>query len=868
MNSGAAERRLGRRPGVRGVGRVVTFCLSAALLLPAPLGYAMGSGGPAALRPPVQLLSLRLLPQDVALSGLKASQRLLVLGQYADGLERDVTRQSRFSVSDPDLARIDENGRLVAVKDGQVRVSAELGGLSAAMAVSIRGAQEERSFSFARNVSGIFTKRGCNFGDCHGGVKGKGGFKLSLNGINPKADYQWILEGGVYQVLTAEPGEPKVPRVNLEDPEKSKLLQKPTFAVPHGGGERLKVGSDDYAVILNWIRQGAPYGEGSSREYLRTARLEVFPQEVVLERNGSHQLLVIAHLSDGRREDMTEDVLYRPLNPEVVRVTPKGVVQAVGRGETAVLIRSAGHALSARMGVISEPIADYPDIPRENFIDDFVFAKLRKFHIFPSELSSDAEFLRRIALDLTGTLPPSRRVREFLTSKDPRKREKLIEILLNCPEYVNYWTFRFADLLRAGLGAYRAEPLLSWEWVRSSIARNKPYDQMARERIAAEGYNGPSRHFLHIGEKAHFEKLMAEEVRVFLGRRLDCAQCHDHPYDVWTQDQFWGMAAFFAKKNVTMWNAGQVVYDDPQGAELNYGEMGETSLKFIKAIHPRTKEKVEPTFLDGTVLSEEKRDDPRAAAAQWISSHPGFAETLVNRMWSYFFGRGLVNPVDDFGLRNPPTHPELLRALARDFRENGHDLKRLIRLIVRSRTYQLSSIPNETNRSDEINYSHALPRLLEAEVLLDAISAATGLPETFQDRRKTGVLAPGTRAINLTLPAKYDSRFLEIYGRPIRTTVPERDRAPNLAQALHMFVGRAYTEKLSQEGSRIDRLLERGASDRKIIDELYLATLSSHPEEEVQTRLEKMIAKKPSRRKAFEDLLWALICSREFAYNH
>ena len=350
------------------------------------------------------------------------------------------------------------------------------------------------------------------------------------------------------------------------------------------------------------------------------------------------------------------------------------------------MIRSAGRAAEARFGVIGEAIREYPEIPRQNFIDEEVFGKLRRFHLIPSELSEDGEFIRRVCLDLTGTLPPPERVREFLGSREEDKREKLIEALLESPEYVDYWTFRFADLFRVR-GHYRWVHVY-WEWVRRSLAENKSYDQMVRESIAAQGYDGPSRIYLIDNNKPPaLERVVAEQFRVFMGRRMDCAQCHNHPYDRWTQDQFWGLAAFYRRVTNTDWAFDNVVFDDPDGHEVNFGE-GKSTLSFRENRHPRTRQLVPPTFLDGRVLPGRDRRDLRRELAAWMTTHPYFAQATVNRMWGHFFGRGIVDPVDDFRLGNPPTHPNLLDRLARDFQEHGYDLKHLMRRIVSSRTYQ------------------------------------------------------------------------------------------------------------------------------------------------------------------------------------
>ncbi len=804
-----------------------------------------------------RLLSLKLVPEEVTLWGSGARQQFLVLGTYADGLERDVTLRSRVSISDPAVATVGEGARVLALADGRAVLKAELDGRVAKANVRIEDSQNERPFSFTRDIGAILTKRGCNGSECHGAVKGKGGFKLSLNGRSPQNDQRWIVEGERYHGLAPASG-PNNPRVNTQEPEKSLLLLKPTLSVPHGGGKRFGVGSSDYRAILNWVRGGAHYGEEDGQRSAEIDSIEVFPQEAVMDLAGKQRLLVTARLSNGRREDITEHVRYVSNNPEVVEVTPQGLVRGVARGETTVIIRAAGHAASTRVGVISRPILDYPDAPRGNLIDDHIFSKLRRFHIIPSELSSDAEFLRRVCLDLTGTLPPPERVREFLASEDSRKREKLIEILLASPEYVDYWTFRFADFFRvmwSNASAYRA-------WIRKSLAQNKSYDQMARERVSAQGVNGPARHyFKRTGEILLPEDRMTEDIRAFMGLRMDCAQCHNHPYEVWTQDQFWGMAAFYGR--VSRVRDAGMIFDDPAG----HGERREP-----RVLHPRTHKEAQPQFLDGALLPESGRADPTMRLAAWVASpdNPYFAKVIVNRMWAYFLGGGLVDPVDDFRSTNPPSHPDLLEGLARDFEEHGYDVKHLIRLIVQSRTYQLSAEGNETNKDDEINYSRALPRRLEAEILLDAISRVTDVEEKFVIDHYVGggVELPGTRAIHL-VPESSPTHFLDVYGRPpLRETIPVRERQANLAQALHMLAGSTYTRKISEAEGRLDRLLKDNASDEQMIEEFYLAALSRFPTDRELAELETAIRRLPSRRKTMEALVWGLIASREFTYNH
>ena len=813
------------------------------------------------------LLSIYLEPKEMTLRGKDASQRFVVMGRFADGVDRDLTASSQLSIVDATRARLEGTARVVALADGQTSLHARLGHHQTEALLHIRQADRPLPFSFGRDVGSILTRRGCNGSDCHGGVKGKGGLKLSLNALHPRQDYEWIVQGGVYQVMSTESGGERRPRINLEEPERSLLLLKPTLGVGHGGGKRLEVDSADYRTLLSWIRQQGPYGD-QSEATRRIHRIEVFPPEGVLEEGEAQQILVTARLADGSRQDITDEVLYLSNHPEVVQVSPGGWVQGVSRGETAILIRAPGQVASARFGVIGKRLTDYPETPAaHNFVDEHVFAKLRKFNIVSSGLSSDQEFLRRVCLDVTGTLPPPGRVRHFLTSRDPGKRMQLVDALLRSPEFVDYWTFRFSDLFRVASAATGgpAHAYVYWLWVRDSIAQNKPYDQMARERISAQGYEGASRHFLPFGEEPRAEDIMPEELRVFFGRRLDCAQCHDHPFESWSQDQFWGLAAFFGRISRTEWPGfgPGVIFDDPDGRDPDYGESPES----VQVIHPRTQELARPAFLDGTLLASHQASDWRLHLARWVTSHPYFAEAIVNRMWAYFFGRGLVEPVDDFRASNPPTDPALLQALARYFRENGHDLKGLIRLLVQSRAYQLASLPNASNEWDAINYSHHVPRPLDAEILLDAISSTTGVPEIF-DNSHQGQAPPGTRAIQLKISDAYASVFLDMYGRPNLERVPERSVKPSLTQALHMLVGSTYTDKLGQKGSRLDGLLKQAGSTREVVEELCLAALARLPSLEEWSGVEKALQRRGDRREVLEDLLWALISSREFTYNH
>jgi hypothetical protein len=802
---------------------------------------------------------------------------LLVLGVLEDGRTRDLTRDVRWNVSNPDIAQVDAEGLLKLAHDGAIVVTASVNGRQAQARFEAHNVEANRPFEFGRDMERIFTRQGCNGTTCHGGVKGRGGFKLSAGGLFPKEDYEWIARGGTYQVLTAEVKGPRIPRINLDAPEKSLLLQKPTLSIPHGGGRRFPVNSADYSAILKWIQAGAPFGVESTASN-QVVRLEASPAMLALEQGEEHKFLVTAHFADGRTEDFTDQASFTSNDREVASVDGTANVRALAPGETAVLIRSAGQAAAVTVGVIEKLDGQHVQVQPQNFIDEFVFHKLRRLRIAPSDRSTDSEFLRRVCLDLTGTLPPPQRVLEFLTSRDPKKREKLVDTLMATPEFVDYWTFRFSELFRVSVfanGEYPKWSQMYGEWVRDSIATNKPYDRMAWERISAQGYDGPTRHYLPFDVLGLPGETMAEDVRVFFGRRLDCAQCHNHPYEAWTQDQYWGMAAFFARQYLLRGTSDTdkeyVIVDRPLDEEMGNADVNRT---WPKLVHPRTKAELKPTLLDGTVVTVGSRQNPRRPLADWMVRQPYFAQAAVNRVWSYFFGRGLVEPVDDFRSTNPPTHPELLNRLTDDFRLHHYDLRHLMRVIVTSAAYEVSGQVRDGNEHDRTNYSHSQPRPLDGEVLLDAICDLTGAPETYKSDGKGGKgkggesPVPGTRAINLGEPDLFYSRFLDVYGRPNGLTVPERNSKPNLGEALEMLAGRVYNEKLAAPGGRLQRLLIAGKSNDEIVSEFYLAAYARLPEPVEMKAVTGLIGKADNREEGLKHFVWALLSSREFAENH
>jgi len=796
--------------------------------------------------------SLRIEPAKAQLFGASATQRFLVLATDQFGLTRDVTSRTSLRVFDTRVAKIDARGQLSALADGDTTLEAIWEGQTTTAKISIEQSSLKRTVNFARDVVGVLTKAGCNASECHGGVKGRGGLKLSMNGLNVREDYRWIVEGGVYQVLVPEPAEPIKPRVDVADPTESLLLLKPTLTEPHDGGERLVLDSPDYKKVLDWIKAGAPQDEPGS--VTSVERLDLFPKDPVLERGGKHRLLVTARLEDGRSEDVSTEVRYESTNPDVVTVDGEGQLQAHKTGEVIVFAHAPGRSTQARVGVIEAPTRAYPEVPTRNLIDELIVAKLRHLHLVPSDLSSDEEFLRRVCLDLTGTLPPPERVPEFIADPDPQKREKLIDALLDSPEYVDYWTFRFSDFFQVTYRNARTYKL----WIRESIALNKPYDQMAREHVGAQGNTAPTRNFFKAnGGMMSPGQKMSADARLFLGVRLDCAECHDHPFESWTQSQFWGLAAFYGPTTRTL--EGALFFEHATG-------------RGARVMHPRLKTKVEPRFVGGETIGDKANTAPRRRFAEWMTKpgNPFFARSIVNRVWSYFFGHGFVDPVDDFKDTNPPTHPELLDALARDFEEHGYDLKHLMRRITQSRTYQTSGTANATNGNDKINFSRSLPRRLDAEVLLDAITSVTRVNELFTIHEYVGGGSEprGTRAIELVAEVT-PSQFLDVFGRPpFREAVPVRDYRVTLKQALHTLVGSAFNEKIAREDGRLDRLLKRNVDNSELITEFYLAALTRFPRPDELADLQALLNEASDRRKAIEHLVWALIASREFTYNH
>lgn len=717
-----------------------------------------------------------------------------------------------------------------------VRVSLVL--LSAALAA----AGEKPKLSFVKDIVPIFTKSGCANSNCHGSIRGQAGFKLSLFGYEPDLDFDAIVKN--------QDGR----RINRSDPAKSLILLKPTFSTPHGGGERFKVASLEYEAILDWIRDGATYDSAGSP---RLKTLRVTPEEITLIGIGTkHQLSATGAYTDGSSEDLTRKVQYTPNDESVVEVSPSGEIQTRRVGETAIMVRTLGKAVAARIAVVAEPpMANYPDVPRNNFVDELVFTKLRRLNIIPSPVSSDYEFLRRVYLDTVGLLPTLDETKEFVESREPGKRARLIDRLLARPEFAEVWATRFADLYRTGLldQGYKGGRLM-YNWLRKSMLEDKPYNQYATELLTASGqlkFN-PTANFYYVTEFSEPENIATDISQVFLGVRLECARCHNHPWEKWTQDDFWGFAAFFGRMGI------KDTYENDESQVL---------LKVKgEVIHPKTKKPIGPKYLDGPSEVEAPDEDVREKLAAWITSpkNPWFARAITNRMVKHYLGRGMVEPVDDFRVTNPPSNQALLDALAKDFVDNGYSLHHMVRVILNSRVYQLTSEPNETNRGDTINYSRYYVKRLMAEQLADSIAEVTGVPEKYP-----GYML-GTHA--MAIPQGAPSYFLATFGRmKAREVICERDSQPDMVQAMHLISGETLMRQTTAKGGNLDQwMADASLTDEDVVRRIFLAAVVREPDHrEIETALLPLQSKGgESRRQAFEDVLWTIFNSKEFLFNH
>jgi hypothetical protein len=839
--------------------------LAAAFAAAAVLGPALAPGSPPA-SPPLaeslvpgdsELVELAVHPPAISLRGADRAARLVVTGLYSNGGARDLTREVAYAAADPAIALVDAGGLVKPAADGSttIRITAGADGeLERTVAVTVASAATDLPINFPNDIVPIFSKHGCNAGGCHGKSGGQNGFQLSLFGFTPQVDYASLTRDS------------RGRRVSPAAPEHSLLIRKATGVLPHGGGQRFAPGSPDHRLIGRWIRSGLPYGKPDDPT---VAGISVYPLARALARGGRQQLAVTATYTDGRSEDVTARAQYSVAEPDYLEVDARGLVSALDvPGQGAVLVRYQGQVAVFRALIPSggDP-SRFPRPAARNYIDEHVFRKLEALGIPPSGLATDAEFLRRAAIDLCGTLPGAEEAAAFLADPDPGKRRKLVDRLLERPEHASYFALQWADLLRNRRGGEeRAAPITIGfhGWLEESFRTNQPFDRFARAILAAEGSiaDNPPVAWYRALENPH--AIADDAAQVFLGTRIQCARCHHHPFEKWGQEDYWRFADFFARldRKHEPVTTRFTVYARRGTSEITDDER--TSASYRKTYRGLK-------LLGGADVAEDPDVDPRERLADWLVSpeNPFFARAAANRFWKHFFGRGIVEPEDDLRDTNPPSNPELLEALARDFAAGGFDVRRLIRTITDSAAYQLSAVPNELNRADRQNFSRHQPSRLPAEVLLDALDQVTGRKTRFRGVRRDA------RAIDLPDEGSR-GYFLEVFGKPERAAACSCERSGDitLPQVIHLRNSREMEERLRADDGRAARYARDPRPLAERIRELFLAAFSRPPSAEEAAAAEQHLARGDgkdgapgSSRRAWEDLIWALVNTKEFLFK-
>jgi Protein of unknown function (DUF1553)/Protein of unknown function (DUF1549) len=805
--------------------------------IPAP---AKQVDAPASIKPAEPVLTIS--PESFTITADDPGLQLLAV-RNAAGASRDLTTKVKWTVEPAGLVELEPGGYLRPVGQGVVTVTAALEGQTASSRITLES-RAARSWDFAEDIVPMFTRLGCNTGACHGKADGQNGFHLSLFGYD---------RGGDFRALARDGGQRRLSRLV---PEQSLLLAKATGTVAHGGGRRLTVGSPEYRTLLAWVRDGAPEQHG--KPHGPVVRVSVEPAVAPFAEPGPRQLRVMAHYQDGHQRDVTRLALYRVNDDAAASVDANGQAALLRRSETDLIVRYQSYVMSSRLSTVINPdlAFDFSKAKRRNFIDDELLKRLEALKVPPSPSASDAAFLRRVSLDLTGEQPAPDEIRRFLADHDPDKRVKLIDRLLASPEFVGFWRIKLGDLLqissaRQNNGAYRYQA-----WVDGCLKKNEAWDQVVRTLLTAVGdptdieTGGPVNYAMDAIEPNVQAELTAQR---FLGLRIRCAQCHDHPFDIWTQDAYFGLASIFAKvQRGGMGGPGAM--------------MGRNTISINpkgQVVHLRTKQPVEPRLLDGKPVKVAANEDPRKQLAAWMTApdNPYFARATANWVWAQLFGKGLVDPPDDMSAANPPVHPELLGALARHFVDGKFNLRDLIRTIAVSETYGLSSATVPGNDRDIRLFSHQLARPLTAHQMADALAQATDVANRFQ-----GV---ARRVIDLPDPMTANT-LLDTFGRCARTTICGSTPAPalSLRQALLLIGGEVIESKVENLNGYLSSALKLDLEPEELVENLYFRTVCRPPTAEETSHWTAELKHASSRQEAAEDLFWALLNSREFAFNH
>ena len=823
---------------------------------PAHVAMALWLASVGALGAAAAPLRLEFRPgtSEVALRGKDAARQVLATVAGDDGSERDLSREVRWTVEPATLASVDRSGRVTPLADGIGKlVATTKDGASASLPLSVADSAAAAPIHFANQIVPVFTKNGCNGGGCHGKAAGQNGFRLSLLGFEPTEDYEHLVK------------EARGRRLFPASPERSLLLTKGTAQLPHGGGKRIEPGSDDYNLVVRWIRQGMPVGRADAPS---VARIEVFPSERTMPLDAEQQLVVTAHYTDGSTEDVTRGALYEPNDKDMAKTDALGRVKVFNQpGEVAVMVRYQGKVATFRGTVpLGAPVGELP--PARNFVDELVFKQLKKVGMPPSEVADDATFLRRVTIDIAGRLPTPQEIEALRADRSPGKRTAVIDRLLASGDYADYFANKWSALLRnKRADAKQARGTYAFHgWIRDSLQRNKPFDQFVREIIEASGEIDENPPVAWYRQVRTMQTQLEDTAQLFLGLRLQCAQCHHHPYEKWSQADYWSFGAFFS----------QVGY---KGGS----QPGEDSVIHkrgtAQAANKKNGQQMKPAGLGETPSKLTPDDDPRQALAGWLTrpDNKFFARALVNRYWKHFFNRGLVDPEDDMRDTNPPTNPELLDALTADFVKSGYDLKALVRTLADSTVYQLSATPNKYNARDRHHFARYYPRRLNAEVLYDAVDTM------LQTRSKFDGLPVGTRAVCLPDNSfNAGNYFLTVFGRPESSSACECERSmdASLSQSLHLLNAKDIQDRLAADGSRPARLaLDTTAPDEVKLRDLYRVAYARDPQpDELKVAIEYVTkktaaakddpSKGKARREAYEDTLWALLNTKEFLFNH
>jgi hypothetical protein len=771
----------------------------------------------------------------------EARLQVVVTGTAADGRLSDWTSKVRYAVRPEGVVRVDPNGLVTPLKDGKAVLTAAAGPVKASVELAVERFADPPALDFPNQIVPLFTKLSCNSGGCHGKSGGQNGFRLSLLGFEPEDDYEYLVKESLGR------------RLFPAAPEHSLLLTKGIAAVPHGGGEKIKKDGHEYNLLVRWIAQGMPYGRPDAP---RVTDLSVFPRSRVLDRDGSQQLMVVAHYSDGTAENVTHAARYEPNEKLMAEADESGRVRMLGvPGEVAIMIRYQDRVAVFEATVpLGVEVKALP--PVKTLVDEHVFSKLKKLGLPPSPLADDGAFLRRLHLDLTGALPGPQEAAAFLDDRDPEKRDKLVERLLAGPEHAGYFANKWSSILRnrRTKDNYAAGNFAFHEWVRASLLENKPYDRFVREILTASGEISSNPAVAWYRQVTKDFEQVEDVAQLFLGVRIQCARCHHHPFEKWSRGDYYGLAAFFSR-------VGRKEGFAPDEQRV-FHQRGKAEAK-----HPRSGASLPPTGLGSTPMDLSVNDDPRIALADWMTrpENPFFARTLANRYWKHFFGRGIVDPEDDMRDTNPAANKELLEGLAARFVQTGFDLRDLVRTIVRSSTYQLSSLPNEHNLGDRQSFSRFYPRRLNAEVLLDAIDGVNDTTTSF------GGLPKGMKAVQIPDHGGVNSYFLTVFGRPAGASACECERSvdASLAQSLHLLNSPDIHGKMnSGVAKRLAADMKRGDAEK--VTELYLRAFSRRPNDQEVKYATEHLAKFPEkeRQAGYEDIVWALVNTKEFLFNH